>query len=121
MVCAIEDAGFVVQDTIAWLYGTGFPKNKALLKPAFEPIVVAYKPGGPRTLQVDECRIPGTKGNGNWTGLSDGAALFGQGQKDHRCDEMNAAGRWPANVIHDGSAEVMAAFAAFGERGGGST
>ena len=27
----------------------------------------------------------------------------------------NAAGRWPANVIHDGSPEVEAAFAAFGE------
>jgi hypothetical protein len=56
MVCAIEVAGFVVQDTIAWLYGIGFPKNKALLKPAFEPIVVAYKPGGKWTLQVDDCK-----------------------------------------------------------------
>ena len=29
------------------------------------------------------------------------------------------AGRWPANVVHDGSPEVEAAFAAFGERTSG--
>lgn len=27
MVCAIEDAGFEVRDSIAWMYGTGFPKS----------------------------------------------------------------------------------------------
>lgn len=57
LACAIEDAGFVIQDTIAWLYGSGFPKRRDMLKPAFEPIVLAYKPGGKRTLQVDECRV----------------------------------------------------------------
>jgi site-specific DNA-methyltransferase (adenine-specific) len=28
-------------------------------------------------------------------------------------------GRWPANIIHDGSEEVMEAFAVFGDKGGG--
>lgn len=27
MVCAIEDAGFEIRDTVAWLYGSGFPKS----------------------------------------------------------------------------------------------
>lgn len=27
LACAIEDAGFDIRDTIAWLYGTGFPKS----------------------------------------------------------------------------------------------
>jgi len=27
MVCAIEDAGFEIRDTLAWLYGSGFPKS----------------------------------------------------------------------------------------------
>jgi DNA modification methylase len=27
MVCAIEDAGFEIRDTIAWVYGSGFPKS----------------------------------------------------------------------------------------------
>jgi site-specific DNA-methyltransferase (adenine-specific) len=57
MACAIEDAGFVIQDCIMWLYGSGFPKRRDMLKPAYEPIVLAYKPGGKRTMQMDECRI----------------------------------------------------------------
>jgi len=64
LAVAVEDAGFEVRDSIAWLYGSGFPKSmdvsKAIdkaghlsaqwagwgtaLKPAFEPIVVARKP-----------------------------------------------------------------------------
>jgi DNA modification methylase len=27
MVCAIEDAGFQIRDTIMWVYGSGFPKS----------------------------------------------------------------------------------------------
>lgn len=27
MACAVEDAGFEVRDSIAWLYGSGFPKS----------------------------------------------------------------------------------------------
>jgi DNA modification methylase len=27
MVCAIEDAGFEIRDSIHWMYGTGFPKS----------------------------------------------------------------------------------------------
>lgn len=123
MVSAIEDAGFVIQDTIAWMYGSGFPKRRDMLKPAFEPICVAYKPGGARTLQVDECRIETTES-------LDGGAYGGN---HHRRDEYSATdaapgavpfsrmrrgvgefeqpvGRWPANVMHDGSDEVMEAF-----------
>jgi site-specific DNA-methyltransferase (adenine-specific) len=41
MVCAIEDAGFEIRDSLHWIYGTGFPKSLNLgggrgtaLKPA---------------------------------------------------------------------------------------
>jgi site-specific DNA-methyltransferase (adenine-specific) len=64
LVIGLEDAGFEIRDSIAWLYATGFPKSldiaKALrrsgqasrqwqgwgtnLKPGFEPIIVARKP-----------------------------------------------------------------------------
>jgi site-specific DNA-methyltransferase (adenine-specific) len=27
LACAVEDAGFEIRDTIAWLYGSGFPKS----------------------------------------------------------------------------------------------
>ena len=57
MISAIEDAGFIIQDKIFWCFGSGFPKRRDMLKPAYEDICVAYKPGGKRTLQVDECRI----------------------------------------------------------------
>jgi site-specific DNA-methyltransferase (adenine-specific) len=78
---AVEDAGFELRDSIAWLYGSGFPKSLNLvdehgertgwgtaLKPAFEPIVVARKPlvgtvasnvlqHGTGALNIDACRI----------------------------------------------------------------
>jgi site-specific DNA-methyltransferase (adenine-specific) len=59
LACAIEDAGLIIQDTIMWLYGTGFPKRRDMLKPAWEPIIMAYKPAGKRSMQVDECRVEG--------------------------------------------------------------
>jgi len=63
MVCAIEDAGFVIEDTICWLYGSGFPKHKSKLKPAHEPICVAWKPDTRATpLNIDQCRILPTSG-----------------------------------------------------------
>lgn len=98
MACAIEDAGFEIRDQTMWLYGSGFPKSHNIgegrgtaLKPAHEPICVARKPlagtvaanvlaYGVGALNIDVCRIGGVDG------------------------------RWPANVIHDGSDEVLAAF-----------
>ena len=44
LMCALEDAGFEIRDTLMWLYGSGFPKGKGHLKPAFEPVVLAQKP-----------------------------------------------------------------------------
>lgn len=116
LVIAIEAGGFVVQDQIAWIFGSGFPKNKVHLKPAFEPICVAYKPGGKRTLQIDECRIPCVDKTPFPVGAlsPDGSIKTGLHIKPRGADaSINA--RWPANLAHDGSAEVMEAFAAFGE------
>lgn len=77
VAAAIEDAGFEIRDSIAWLYGSGFPKSLNLdgdwegwgtaLKPAFEPLVVARKPlkgtvagnlqaYGTGALNIDACR-----------------------------------------------------------------
>lgn len=151
MTCAIEDSGFVIQDCILWLYGSGFPKRKDTLKPAYEPIVVAYNPGGKRTLQADECRI-GTNSGEGWNGGirrkpmegdSRSCIDLGMFNPNGRNGEPSAnqrytangsvnfsmtpgprggdqKGRWPANICHDGSDEVMEAFAVFGETGGRS-
>ena len=58
MTVAIEDAGWIIRDMLVWAYASGFPKSKASLKPAWEPIVMARKPGPLRMLAIDECRIP---------------------------------------------------------------
>jgi site-specific DNA-methyltransferase (adenine-specific) len=128
LASAIDDAGFEIRDQIMWLYGQGFPKSldvsKAIvkkgrpkvikddldtseaaqwkgwgtaLKPAHEPIVVARKPligtvaenvlkHGTGGLNIDACRVPNEEA------------------------QVASGGRWPANVIHDGSEEVREGF-----------
>lgn len=119
MTCAIEDAGFVIQDCIMWLYGTGFPKRRDMLKPAYEPIVVAYKPGGDRTMQIDECRIGveavSTHSRGSneaWPGRPGERTVEESGRHtpQNGVDRSMKEGRWPANICHDGSDEVISAF-----------
>lgn len=81
------------------------------LKPAHEPICVARKPligtvaanvlqFGTGALNIDACRVP-----------TDGAPRA-KGGKSGIHDEHDVLGRWPANVAHDGSAEVVALFPA---------
>ncbi len=116
LACAVEDAGWEVRDCLMWLYGSGFPKGRGCLKPAWEPILLARNPGrGVLPLGIDECRVPGAACSGGPnTGrrFADGQGGF----TEHQRTEEHPAGRWPANVVHDGSAEVLEAFAAFGER-----
>lgn len=102
------------------------------LKPAWEPIIVARKPligtvaenvlaHGSGALNIDGCRVP-TEDNLNGGAYSGGgkrpedATSFFTGTSAGTYDAPT--GRWPANVIHDGSDEVLEAFAAYGERPG---
>lgn len=57
---ACEDAGFAVRDVLAHVFGTGFPKSKASLKPAAEHWILIKAPGELRELRIEESRI-GTK------------------------------------------------------------
>lgn len=104
--CAIEDAGFVIEDTMMWLYGSGFPKHKSKLKPAFEPICVARK-GGTSLLNIDECRIAGdvrtmrSGTGGHVYGSGKGLRVAAQDFTPHN------AGRWPANIVLDEEAAAM--------------
>ncbi len=112
LACAVEDAGFEIRDQIMWIYGSGFPKSHNLdgdldgfgtaLKPAHEPIVVARKPliGTVKSnmekynvgaLNIKDCRVASLT-----------PKLIESG--------MSPLGRWPANVIHDGSDAVVACF-----------
>jgi site-specific DNA-methyltransferase (adenine-specific) len=116
MACAIEDSGLVIQDTIMWVYGQGFPKGKYMMKPAFEPIIIAYRPGGKRELQIDECRIVTAENlNGgayaaNGMARTDDWGAHNGFRRNQGLKFKQPPGRWPANVCHDGSDEVLALF-----------
>lgn len=96
IACAIEDAGWQIEDTVIWLHGQGFPKHKSKLKPAFEPITVARKPGL-KWLGVDACRIGTGEDKGVWP-ITDRHSKrnleFGM-----KPTATTPAGRWPANVV----------------------
>lgn len=107
------------------------------LKPAHEPIVLARKPlsetvasnmttYGTGALNIDACRIaydpddtnPATNplyrkqaGYANNNSADSGSTSFslkdGSGERN-----PNELGRWPANIIHDGSDDVIACFPA---------
>lgn len=131
LACAIEDAGFEIRDQIGWLYGSGFPKSSnqhgdwegwgTALKPAWEPIVVARKAldgtvaqnlakWGLGALNIDGCRVPGEPWTAfDATGLAS-TKFFTEGVAAVVHKQPHDLGRWPANVIHDGSDEVLAAF-----------
>ena len=186
LACAIEDAGFEIRDTIAWLFGSGFQKSHDVskgidriagaereivtvgapvkrmipgadqnasgweknngreyvpnrsapateaaaewkgwgtaLKPAYEPIILARKPLSEKTvaanvlrwrtgaLNIEACRVAGNEDTaraqgkdicgGNWSGNGGQSELTTGG----------GTGRWPANVTHDGSDEVIESF-----------
>lgn len=106
LACAIEDAGFEIRDQLGWLYGSGFPKSHAqkgewegwgtALKPAWEPICLARKNiigtvqknldnHGAGALNIEDCRIVD-----DWSDTD--------------------LGRWPANVVHDGSDDAISVF-----------
>jgi site-specific DNA-methyltransferase (adenine-specific) len=193
---AIRLAGFEIRDSIAWVYGSGFPKNMNIskqidkmagaqrevvgkrehptlkdkskveesagaahggnewarewdittpatdaakqwdgwgtaLKPAHEPITMARKPfkgsatanvltHGTGALNIDACQVPFAGGadeqeskaknqhanHGN--GARGNAVLNPMGQSER--ENYNPPGRWPANLIHDGSDSVVGLF-----------
>lgn len=115
MAVRIEDAGFEIRDMIAWVYGSGYPKHRSSLKPALEPITMARKPAKVATLlNIDACRvatderIPAHFGTNGAEGHTMGRrAEYVPGSSG---TVFNDAGRYPANLIHDGSPEVVAMF-----------
>jgi site-specific DNA-methyltransferase (adenine-specific) len=182
LVCAIEDAGFEIRDTICYIFGSGFPKShnigKAIdkaagverevvgrgtsgetagmqalgpsgikggdfditapatplaqlwdgygtaLKPAYESIVVAMKPldgtfannaavHGVAGLNIDAGRVGTEDMSGQWDRKwNDNNGELGKrySQEGREKGKTVPPGRWPANIIHDGSEEATAGF-----------
>jgi DNA modification methylase len=93
------------------------------LKPAWEPIVVARKPldgtvaanvleHGTGALNVDGCRIAAGDGyteNAVAQGVNTAQTSYAPALV-RRTFEPSQSGRWPANLIHDGSDEVVGLF-----------
>ena len=140
-VLALRIAGFEIRDQIAWVYGTGFPKSRNIaadleekfspeasqnwqgwgtsLKPAMEPIVMARKPlseasvasnimsHGVGAINVHGCsiRTPVVKTNED----AQGDLFF----KPKPCQDTR---RKPANLIHDGSDDVVSLFPQTGSK-----
>ena len=107
------------------------------LKPALEPVTVARKPlvstvtenvlqWGTGGLNIDGCRIEYDKDDHvmKYKGYSDGSYKSeyegGTSYKHGTQVQINPSGRWPANLIHDGSDEVVELFPQTGPSKGGA-
>lgn len=134
LACGIEDAGWELRDTLMWVYGSGFPKSHngpwggTALKPAWEPIILARKPlagtveanwreHGTGALNIEGCRIAGepVRIENYASDGANGCMSHGHGGgSGHagrpRVARIETSGRWPANLVHDGSDEVLVAF-----------
>ena len=113
----VVDLGPVTEAAQQWQgWGTA-------LKPSWEPICLARKPligtvarnvlaHGTGAINIDGCRIDVDDGEPNKraaTGAGGGGeSIFGVGNKTHT--GTLTQGRWPANLCHDGSDEVLAGF-----------
>lgn len=110
------------------------------LKPAWEPIILARKPltttvagnvqrWGTGALNIDGCRVAWVSdtersevnartapNSRHLPENSNGSTGWGSGRVRDRDDLTSPAGRWPANIIHDGSDEVLSVFPGEGEK-----
>jgi hypothetical protein len=119
---------------IQGLTAQGLVSREKQLTPDFEPVIVARKPfpgtvaanvlaWGTGAINVDGCRIE-TNGDevnarAHKEALNNGAGYDGGWRQENR-QWSGTSGRWPANLVHDGSDEVLALFPVTGS-GGAST
>lgn len=121
----VTDGGAATPQALEWSgWGTA-------LKPAFEPICLARKPlseksvaanvlrWGTGAINIDDCRIPyvgdtderetkSKNAHGDFESGPMSNQIYGTFSRDR--DNYDPPGRFPANFIHDGSPEVLAAF-----------
>jgi len=139
MAVNLEDAGFEIRDLVAWVYGSGFPKSLNIgkkikewegwgtaLKPAMELWTLCRKPfkgtvaenvlkWGVGGINIDGSRVevdrntePREYEKEGASGMNCGNSEFGNNLK--KSTDFMTQGRFPANLIHDGSEEVVSGF-----------
>lgn len=103
-----------------WKYGT------QTQKPAMEPIYLGQKPyegkpvesilkWGVGAFNIDGCRVALPEGDALHAGVQHGGGAIDTADNEgewgfNRVDRAPGIGRYPANVLHDGSPEVVALF-----------
>lgn len=106
LTCAIEDTGFEIRDSIHWIYGSGFPKSAACLKPAHEPIVLARVPA--RRMAplpgLEACQVGPDVDTSRSKGRNPSAASAFPHSDDAWVPHLTRAGtetggRWPPNIL----------------------
>jgi len=124
MGISLRLGGFEIRDKIVWCYGSGFPKSYNIakgieakdeakqwegwgtaLKPAIEPIIVARKPLEKGLNVAENCLKWGTGG------LNIDGSRIGLMENDlYNKITSEKQGRFPSNMILDGSEEVEQLF-----------
>jgi site-specific DNA-methyltransferase (adenine-specific) len=138
MVVNIEDAGLEIRDVISWIYGSGFPKSLNIhkkdercpegwgtaLKPSSEFFTLCRKPLSEKTvaanvlkwgtggINIDACRVgtTGSRTNSNGKRSMYGGNSLLESKTHNDTTTIHNQGRFPANLIHDGSQEVLELF-----------
>lgn len=125
----MEDAGKVEDAARRYVPGSpeaapwdGWSYGGQAIKPALEPIYVGQKPfsekngalnllkHGVGAINIDGCRVPL---NGDYKSQANGRpSLTGLGDNydPAAANQADDVGRFPANLLHDGSADVVAMF-----------
>ena len=111
-----------------WFYGT------QSVKPALEPVYFGQKPferglngaqnvmkWGVGAINVGACKIPSETIHRTLNYIPGGFEPGGTKKNKKRTfTEITVTSRWPANLIHDGSDEVLSCFPETGESSGGT-
>ena len=125
-----QGSGWNALDTSSGQYNYTAPATPAArkwagwgtaLKPALEPITVARKPligtvaenvlaHGTGALNVDGCRVATGEALGRFNNARTEGSSYIVQREAGLIDNSNGLGRWPANLIHDGSEEVVGLF-----------
>ena len=125
--CAITaPATDAAREWDGWFYGT------QSLKPAIEPVYFGQKPFSEKTgaanvlrwgtgaINVGGCKVAHSEECKPMRAQDTVESIIKQSGRHEATTELKPDGRWPANLIHDGSDEVLACFPETGESSGGT-
>jgi site-specific DNA-methyltransferase (adenine-specific) len=102
MGLSIRLAGFEIQDSIEWWFGQGFPKARSRLKPAHEPVIVAWKPAPrvPPFPGLEACKVGTTRDTpASLSTRPNDGQTYGKFKGGVPQDLNPDTGRWPTDLV----------------------